>query len=243
MTRSEFEGGWKMLEGVGWPGKAERNPEVYFGALRDLSSQQWQAAVATAIRSGAEFHPVPRALREMGVAALFLTVEASSAFEAVCEATVHRLRCAGKSSCDCTEDRWDQHLIRERLGDGASDAFMAAGGAGAFARRQEGDPFLLQRFSGAYVERVKVDAKAALRALPALPLPLSLPAPEITRQDAKAFVEQVRERAGVTPEVVRAPREAVVVRTPERDAELERHKAAILEGEKAEAALCTEVER
>jgi hypothetical protein len=236
MTRDEFDGGWKMLEGVGWPGKADRNPEVYFGALRDLTSQQWAKAVATAIQAGSEFHPVPKMLREMAGSGPALNVEAVTAFEAVCEATIHRLRCAGKSSCACTEDRYDQHLIRERLGDGAADAFLAAGGAGAFARRVEGDPFLLQRFSGAYVERVKVDATAGLRALPSTPLPLSLPAPEISQEAAKVAVEQIRERAGVKAEPARQPLGPPVVEfTDERKAELAAQARAILDAEKVTA--------
>lgn len=198
MTRQEFDGGWKMLEGVGWPGKAERNPEVYFGALCDLSAQQWQQAVASAIRSGSEFHPVPKALRDLSGAAQALTVEAASAFEQVCAATVHRLLHQGQSWCSCTEDRYAAHLIRERLGDGAADAFLAAGGAGAISRRLEGDPFLLQRFSAAYVESVKANPAAAVRMLPAPTLrPVLVLPPAVSKAEAKGAVEAIAGKAGV----------------------------------------------
>jgi hypothetical protein len=228
MTRSEFNGGWKMLEGIGWPGT--RNPEIYFGALQDLDARQWAKAVATAI-SNCDFFPVPKALREMAGAVADLNVEAVTAFEAVCEATVHRLRCAAKTACDCTEDRYDQHLIRQRLGDGAADAFLAAGGSGAFAHRQEGDPFLVKLFSAAYVERVKVDGSAGLRALPAAPLPQLPAVPEVTREAAKSAVEQIAERAGVTAEPAKPMGPNVVVLTDERRAALEAQRAAILDAE------------
>ena len=249
MTRQEFDGGWKTLQGVGWPGGEKRDPEVYFGNLGDLDSRQWSRSVAGSI-DGCEYFPVPKILRELAGAVPALSVEAASAFEQVCSATVHRLLHQGQSWCSCTEDRYDVHLIRERLGDGAADAFLAAGGAAAISRRTEGDPFLLQRFSAAYAEAVKVNPAAAVRLLPAPTLRpvLALP-PPLSRDEAKAAADKIAKLAGEPLPPEERPAGGTVVATDERLAELRRQAAQLLTDEpivaqggaqEAEGALCAE---
>lgn len=68
--------------------------------------------------------------------------------------------------CGCSENKWDQRLIRERLGRAAAEGFVAAGGEGAFANLSESDPFVRKRFSEAYLSALSAQREAGV------PLPM-----------------------------------------------------------------------
>ncbi len=231
MTRAEFDGGWKTLQGVGWPGGENRNPEVYFGALGDLDARQWARAVAAAI-DGCEFFPVPKALRELSGNSGSLG-EAVAAYEAVLA--------SGQYTAE-GGTHWNFRTVAERCGKAAAEAFMEAGGDHAFASTWAEDK-RRERFVASYSSAARADPQTRLlppgaeqKTLP--PAPTQFPSP-------LALVRKIAKLAGEELAPEERPARGVVVATDERLAELRKQAEAIVAqtgAQEAEAALCAEAE-
>lgn len=196
-------------------------------ALEDeTDSAEWVAFCRVAVRqNGWKFLPsVPElvdALHEFrGEPAL--EPEASRAYEAVIA--------SGTYTPEGTV--WVYRTVLERCGRAAAEAFQAAGAHHAFASTWAEDK-RRERFIGAYIPAARAEPQSRL--LPASTEPQkALPAgPQVMPPSDIALVRKI---AALSGEEGLAPEEqgGTVVRTPERDAQLEAQKAAILTGEKAE---------
>lgn len=69
MTRPEFDGGWKVLRGAGLPTTTEPDPNVFYGALRELQAEVWKETVRRAA-STCTFFPVIASLRDIAYSVL-----------------------------------------------------------------------------------------------------------------------------------------------------------------------------
>lgn len=71
MTQSEFVGGWIILQRNGWPNarflNTKETKELYYGALHDLSADQWRRAVAKTIELHSGYFPDVATLRRNGL--------------------------------------------------------------------------------------------------------------------------------------------------------------------------------
>ncbi len=64
MTRSEFDGGWKILKGAGLPWQHEPEGGVFYSMLRDMPATTWGEVVRRAV-SRLKFFPTPVVLRDL----------------------------------------------------------------------------------------------------------------------------------------------------------------------------------
>lgn len=121
---------------------------------------------------------------------------------------------------------WSFRGIREKCGEAAAEAFLAAGGNSAFANTWD-EAKRRERFLAAYGEAVRESPDSKL--LPAVPT-LALPPAEAppTREEAATVVERLRDMVGVEPA---PPKIHLVVATDERLAELKRQAEALVSGE------------
>jgi hypothetical protein len=135
---------------------------AYREALADLSDEQWRECVTKALKT-LRFMPKPAELLELATGgAQKIQSEAGRAFECVIEARTYHPE--GGAS-------WTYRGVEEKCGRACAEAFVAAGGAKAFAVMSERDrPFVFKAFCEAYVAAVRADADSRLR-LPASTLP------------------------------------------------------------------------
>jgi hypothetical protein len=123
---------------------------VFHGVLgAKLDEQQWERAVRRALEAE-QFFPPPAVLLRYGLADGSLPAKAAD----VCAAIV--------SSFERGQPLGPRD-VRERFGVAAQDAFVAAGGARAFAYCEPAnEPFRLKAFREAFVEVAEVDPGLAL---------------------------------------------------------------------------------
>jgi hypothetical protein len=126
--------------------------DVFGGVLSPkLTGEQWVRAVKRALEAE-QFFPPPAVLLRYGLADGSLPAKAGD----VCAAIV--------SSFERGQPLGPRD-VRERFGVAAQDAFVAAGGARAFAYCEPAnEPFRLKAFREAFVEVAEVDPKLALPA-------------------------------------------------------------------------------
>jgi hypothetical protein len=167
--------------------------EVYFlGLQRHVTADEWDHFTRWAIDPVRWlFFPKLRelqdALREFRGERPLL-VEATAAYDRVLEAGTYTPE--GGTT-------WDYRSIRERCGEAAAEAFLAAGGNQAFGNTfRESDR--RERFVAAYGEAVRESPDAKLLpAGPVLALPPAVAPP--TRAEAVSVIERLQEIADVEP--------------------------------------------
>jgi len=116
---------------------------------------------------------------------------------------------------------WSYRAVKERCGEAAAMAFLAAGGTAAFETTWD-ESKRRERFVAEYAESVRESPNAALLPEGVKALPPAEPNRALTQAEAVEIMRGIEERA---PKVKRR----FVQITPERAAELERQKAQILE--------------
>ena len=137
----------------------ERTPErdkargdLYRTKLDDLTDEQWLKAVDICLGSEV-FFPAIATLRGYAKPAEPTEAQAVAVFDQVID--------AGEYNPHGTQ--WRERTIREKFGPAAAEAFMVAGGQGAFASLSERNlPFTRKAFVEAYVAAVRLDPKLAL---------------------------------------------------------------------------------
>lgn len=220
MTPEEFANGMDRI------GIATRQPAdaatklVYYDSLRyQVDAQEWDRFTQYAVDTDrfpvhfpklAEIRDALRDFRGQRP----LIVEASEAYERVLAAGVYTPE--GGTT-------WNYRSIREKCGDAAAEAFLAAGGNSAFATTWNEDK-RRERFVAMYAEAVRDEPTAALlppASVKALP-PAEAPP---TREEATSVIRKLQDLAGVEPAKPAAP---VVTLSKEREAELARQAEQIL---------------
>jgi hypothetical protein len=183
---------------------------VVLGGQTDLA--EWAQFTEWALRGGRfEWFPKLRelqdALREFRGDRPLL-VEATEAYE--------RVLGAGNYTPE-GGTTWGYRSIKERCGQAAADAFLAAGGNSAFGSSWE-ESKRRTRFVEAYSQAVhEVPASKLLPAAPSSALPPAEVLP--TREEAASVVEKLRDLAGVEPP---KPKTTVVEVDPARVEALKR---------------------
>lgn len=146
--------------------------ELYCEVLADLTD----ADIAYAAREAARrerFFPPPVVLIDLAHPArdvegkAEMMEQADRAWERLLEdCTYHGLNCRAKVSCDCTIEQLenpDGPSIRAVVGEAAYRGYLAAGGAGAFAKMEGRDEvFMRKAFVAAFLEVVAVRPEYAL---------------------------------------------------------------------------------
>lgn len=135
MTQDEFERGWAVLrETFARDGHRESAVKrgAYYGALRELSAEEWSTAVRRCVAT-CRWFPVPAELlqahNEAGQPARGTPeAEAARVFELVARGTVHELRHVGAQKLRC----W---VCRPHEGDEAWPDCSNCRGVGAVVRR------------------------------------------------------------------------------------------------------------
>jgi hypothetical protein len=141
-----------------------------------------------------------------------MLAEATEAYERVLKAGTY---------CPEGGTTWEYRSIREKVGEAAAEAFLAAGGNSAFANTWD-ESKRRERFVAAYGEAVRESPETKLlppvsyRALP----PAESPP---TREEAVSVVEKLRDLAGVEPP---KPKTTVVEVDPARVEALKRQAEA-----------------
>ena len=126
--------------------------DLYRQKLDDLSDGQWLHAVDVCLDQEV-FFPAIAVLRKSAAPPAQTEILAMAAFDAVID--------AGEYNPYGTQ--WNARCIREKLGPAAADAFVVAGGHGAFANLGERNlPFVRRAFVEAYLAAVQSDPKHAL---------------------------------------------------------------------------------
>lgn len=153
MTNEAWGNGWLLLKSA-FPQQVAEEVErvrgkLYREKLDDLSDAEWMAAVDRAIDAG-DFFPTIKVLRKYGRPEHLAASGAAVAYAEILDRF----------------ERGDHPLlreIRENLGRGAAEAFMAAGGEASFMSADERNAvFRFDKFVKAYEAVVADDPKAAL---------------------------------------------------------------------------------
>lgn len=201
---------------------------VYFDALNcQTDAPEWDSFARWANRTGRwQWLPTLReiidALREFRGERPLL-VEATEAYE--------RVLASGSYSAEGGTS-WSYRRVRERCGEAAAEAFLAAGGTSGFATTWD-ESKRRERFTEAYAEAVRESpATKLLPGVKALP-PAEPSAGPVSREEAKRAIETFREIVGEPP-TPRGP--TIVKRTEERAAVLARQAADLLADEESRVA-------
>ena len=193
---------------------------VYHEALeRETNPAEWEAftlGLAPRLQWFPKLAELLDALREFR-GATPLEAEAVEAYERVLQAGAYTAE--GGTS-------WTFRGVRETCGPAAAEAFLEAGGNGAFANTfRESDR--RERFVAAYCQAAREEPEARL--LPAAPTHEALPAaPLPTEAEAVRIVDRIRELVGEQPARPK-PKDGLVVATDERMAQLQRQAALLRE--------------
>lgn len=126
--------------------------DVFGGVLSvKLTTEQWERAVLRAIEAE-KFFPPPAVLLRYGLGEGSAKARAIEAYEHIVGAFEHGWKYGPRD-------------VREKFGEAAMEAFIAAGGARAFAWCEpENEPFRRRDFAAAWVETVEQDPSRMLPA-------------------------------------------------------------------------------